>query len=226
MPLPCTPPKVRREKKARPFRNFLWGLLGGLILFLVLAIALAVVFPWAIPSPLKPGERSVTSDTIRNSFDSIAELSVEEYNFTNIGKFSEENKEFFGVGVPLTGKNALITYDGTVKAGIKDITAVEVDINDTLQTITVSLPKTEVLSSSIEPDSIQQYDQSNNILNQINAEDIAELLSTEEDNAEVIAVDNGLLGRAGTRSEDLFRKHVEALVEGTNMASYDVKIES
>lgn len=108
---------------------------------------------------------------------------MEEYNFTSIGKFSEDNKEIFGVVVPLTGKNALITYDGTVKAGIKDITAVEVDINDTLKTIAVSLPKTEVLSSSIEPDSIQQYDQSNNTLNQINAEDIAELLSTEEDNA-------------------------------------------
>lgn len=151
---------------------------------------------------------------------------MEEYNFTNIGEFSEENREFFGVGVPLTGKNALITYDGTVKAGIRDITAVEVDINVTLPTITVSLPKTEVLSSSIEPDSIQQYDQSNNILNQINAEDIAELLSTEEDNAAEIAVDKRLLDRAETRSEDLFRKHVEALVEGTNMASYDVKIES
>lgn len=226
MRLPFTSSKVRRERKPAPIKNFFRGLLVGLLLFIALAVALALVFPWAMPSPLKPGERSVTSDTIRNSFDSIAELSVEEYNFTNIGKFSEDNKELFGVGVPLTGKNALITYDGTVKAGIKDITAVEVDIDDTLQTITIRLPKTEVLSSSIEPDSIQQYDQSNNVLNQINAEDIAELLSTEEDNAEETAVDNGLLDRAETRSEDLFRKHVEALVEGTNMASYDVKIES
>ena len=149
---------------------------------------------------------------------------MEEYNFTKVGKFSEENKQLLGIGVPLTGKNFLITYDGTVKAGLQDISEVNVEINDLTQMITVDVPSTVVLSSHIEPDSIQQYDQSNNPLNQLEVGEVSGFLAAEEDNAEKDAAASGLIERADDRVKGIFKEHVKALAEGSNLEGYRVDI--
>jgi len=71
---------------------------------------------------LLPGRGArIDSTTISSSFADIAELATEEYNFTNVGKYVEDGSEILGIGVPLTGGSFLITYSGTVKAGIADV---------------------------------------------------------------------------------------------------------
>ena len=135
-----------------------------------------------------------------------------------------EKTVILGIGVPLTGKNFLITYDGTVKAGIRDITNVDVDVDDSARTITVDIPDTEVLDSSINPDSIEQYDQSFNPLNQLEVKDTAEFLSSEESKAEKTAVDSGVLDRSESRSQELFTQHVKALAEGSTLEDYKIEV--
>ena len=200
--------------------GFLNKLLLALLAIAVIVAVVALLLPKLVPSLYESGERTITSNTIKNSFESIAELSVEEYNFTNIGKFNEDNSEILGIGVPLTGKNFLITYDGTVKAGIRDINKVDVDVDDSARTITVDIPDTEVLESSIDPNSIEQYDQSFNPLNQLEVKDTAEFLSSEESKAE----DSGLLDRAENRSRELFTQQVQALAKGSNLEDYKIEV--
>ncbi|WP_288813515.1 DUF4230 domain-containing protein [uncultured Corynebacterium sp.] len=204
--------------------GFLNKLLLALLAIAVIVAIVALLLPKLVPSLYESGERTITSNTIKNSFESIAELSVEEYNFTNIGKFNEDNSEILGIGVPLTGKNFLITYDGTVKAGIRDINKVDVDVDDSTRTITVDIPDTEVLESSIDPNSIEQYDQSFNPLNQLEVKDTAEFLSSEESKAEQTAVDSGLLDRAENRSRELFTQQVQALAKGSNLEDYKIEV--
>lgn len=211
--------------KRRSRGRLVAGIIAGLLLGLVLAVVGLVLFGSRfLPSIVQSGEREITSDTIQSSFESIAELSVEEYNFTNIGRFTEDNSRVFGLDVPFTGSMFLITYDGTVKAGLRDFTAADVNVDDAAQTITLTLPRTEVLSSTIDPNSVEQYDQSFNPINQIQVSDMAEFLATEESRAEQTAVDNGLLDRAESRTEELLTRHVEAFSEGSNLANYSVEV--
>ena len=68
-------------------------------------------------------EPVVTVDTtlVKNSFADIGELATESYNFTQVGKYSEEGTKVFGMEVPGTGAHYLITYSGEVKAGVADV---------------------------------------------------------------------------------------------------------
>lgn len=177
-----------------------------------------------IPEFVSDGEQVVTSTALANSFNEIAEIAVEEYNFTNVGKFTEDNKKLLGVSLPFTDKSFLLTYSGTVKAGIRDLTAVTVDINDTDRTVTVSVPEVEVLEAWLDPSSIEVYDESFSPLNQLEITDITEFQAGEIDKAVETAVANGLLDTATTRAEDLITSHVSTFLANTPSADYTITV--
>lgn len=72
----------------------------------------------------------MTSEQLQASFKDIAELSTEEYAFTSVAKHERPGKELFAKHVPLTGNSFLVTFDGTVKAGVKDLSKVAVDVDN------------------------------------------------------------------------------------------------
>lgn len=207
-----------REGMSKPVEK---AVLRGLGLVL---LAVAVVFA-LLRLGVLPGQRSsVTSATIQSSFTDVAELSTQEYDFTDVGKYSEDNKEVLGVEVPLTGSSFLVTYSGTVKAGIKDASAVTVDVDDSSRTVTVTAPAVQVLSTSIDPDTVTTYDQSLNPLNQTEVSDVTGFLSDQEQAEEDKAVEGGLLTKAQDRAEALLAEQVEATLKGTEQEDYTVKV--
>lgn len=207
-----------REGMSKPVEK---AVLRGLGLVL---LAVAVVFG-LLRLGVLPGQRtSVTSATIQSSFNDVAELSTQEYDFTDVGKYSEDNKEVLGVEVPLTGSSFLVTYSGTVKAGIKDASAVTVDVDDSSRTVTVTAPAVQVLSTSIDPDTVTTYDQSLNPLNQTEVSDVTGFLSDQEQVEEDKAAAGGLLTKAQDRAEALLAEQVEATLKGSDQEDYTVKV--
>ena len=164
----------------------------------------------------------MTSTTIGASLGDIAQLSVEEYVFSDVGKFDQEGLEVLGVRVPFTGRNFLVTYDGRVTAGIKDASLIDVHLAD--DAIEVSLPNVEVLESHIDADSVKVYDQTMNPINQLRVEDVTGFIADREADAREKAIASGLLDRAGQHAEELVRAHVAALVAGTEYEDYEVRV--
>lgn len=191
----------------------------------VVLLAVALIFGLMRLGVIPGQESSVTSATIKASFEDSAELSTQEYDFTDVGKYSEDNKKVLGVEVPLTGSSFLVTYSGTVKAGIKDISQASVDIDDAARTVTVTAPAVEVLSSSIDPDTVTTYDESNNPLNQTEVSDVTSFLSGQEDAEEEKAVKAGLLTKAQARAEALLTQQTKATLKGTAQEDYTVTVE-
>lgn len=191
----------------------------------VIAI-LALVAGLMRPALFGMGEEKVESTTIGASLSDIAELAVEEYAFSDVGKFDQAGLEVLGVHVPFTGRNFLITYDGRVTAGIKDASRIDASVDDASHRITVKLPAVEVLESHIDADSVQVYDQSMNPINQLRVQDVAGFIADRENAARDKAVAQGLLDRARSRAEELATKHVQALIDGTAEADYQVRVES
>lgn len=163
------------------------------------------------------------STTIGASLEDIAELSVEEYRFSDVGKFDQEGLEVLGAHVPFTGRNFLVTYDGRVTAGLRNTSAIAVSVGDS--SVDVVLPPVEVIDSHINADSVQVYDQTMNPINQIRVADVTSFIAGQEDAAREKAVSQGLLDRASERAEHLVRSHVEALIKGTAQQDFDVRIE-
>ena len=167
----------------------------------------------------------VTVDTtlVKNSFADIGELATESYNFTQVGKYSEEGTKVFGMEVPGTSAHYLITYSGEVKAGVADVSQIQVDVDEVGHVVTVTVPAVEVLSTSIDPASVETYDQSFSIVNQIKVGDVTTFLADREAAAAEEAVSKGLLDKAQGRLEDVVKSQVNAVL-GEQASKYEVRV--
>ena len=170
-------------------------------------------------------EPVVTVDTtlVKNSFADIGELATESYNFTQVGKYSEEGTKVFGMEVPGTSAHYLITYSGEVKAGVADVSQIQVDVDEAGHVVTVTVPAVEVLSTSIDPSSVETYDQSFSIVNQIEVGEVTTFLADREAAAADEAVSKGLLDKAQGRLEDVVKKQVNAVL-GEQASKYEVRV--
>ena len=104
---------------------------------------------------------------LQNQLTEIRELATVTYAYTNMAQF-ESSSDFYGVKVPFTTKSFILTYDGTIKAGV-DLEEVQVEVSG--KTITVTLPEAQVLSHEIDEDSIQVFDETKNVFNPLQISD-------------------------------------------------------
>ena len=169
-------------------------------------------------------EPVVTVDTtlVKNSFADIGELATESYNFTQVGKYSEEGTKVFGMEVPGTGAHYLITDSGEVKAGVADVSQIQVEVDEAGHVVTVTVPAVEVLSASIDPASVETYDQSFSVVNQIEVGEVTTFLAERETAADE-AISKGLLDKAQGRLEDIVKKQANAVL-GEQAAKYEVRV--
>lgn len=105
-----------------------------ILLFLTLVAAGFFAYKW-----FTIDKDSVSERTIAGSFRSIAEVSAEEYNYTDVGRYDGEKRRLLGREVWGTGKYFIVTYNGTVKAGVKDFRQIEVSKDDEARDTIVDL---------------------------------------------------------------------------------------
>lgn len=173
------------------------GLRGRLILILIAAAALTAAFLLGGILSRRETEPVITSELLGQQLADIQELSTVEYHYTNMGKF-EDQVDFYGWKVPFTTKSFIVAYDGTIKAGT-DLSGMDIQVSG--DQISVTLPAPEILSHEIDEDSIQVYDQTHNIFNQIEISDYTGFTADQKSGVEEKAIGNGLLTAAKERSE-------------------------
>ena len=184
--------------------------------------ALVGVLAWATPvgnaiASVTSAKPEVNTTLIQDSFADMAELATESYSFTQVGT------TVFGLQVPGTDAHYLITYTGEVKAGVKDASSIQIETDEDNHVVTVTVPAVEVLSSSIDPNSIETYDQSYNIVNQIEVSEVTAFLADQEKVAAEEAVTKGVLDRAQHRIEELIKTQVKAVL-GEQASKYEVRV--
>lgn len=190
-------------------------------MLLIAALLLALL---ATPRWIGGGQERISQEALGASFEPIAELAVEEYVYSSVGSFDKERLQVAGVEVPFTAKSFLVTFDGRVTAGIRNAEAIAVKVDDAAKTVTVSVPRPEVLSSDLDEASVVVHDQSMNPLNQVKVEDVTGFIAEQEQIARDKAVTQGLLKRATARTEELMSNHAAALIAGTSLEDYEVKV--
>lgn len=212
------------EKKRKHLTRHLSGRVRLLLGIVAVVVALVVGLAIGSGGLITQGGTHVDSTTIKNSFSDVAELATQEYDFSNVGKFSQDDMKILDLSIPFTGRSFLITYSGSVKAGIRDISQAQVSVDDGAKTVDVTLPAVEVLDSHIDSDSIKTYDQTLNPINQISVDDVTGFISGEEQAREQEAVDGGILDKARTRAEGLITSNVRAVLSSSAEKDYDIKV--
>ena len=126
----------------------------------------------------------------------ISELATMTYGYTNMAQFENSN-DFYGVKVPFTTKKFILTYDGTIKAGI-DLSRAQVEVSG--GAVRIMLPKAQVLSHEIEEDSVEIFDEKASIFNPFTVEDFTAFQAEQKAIVEEKAVSRGLLEEAGQKA--------------------------
>lgn len=185
---------------------------------IVILIIGVVIFWFGTIMGGKSNEPVITDTALYTQLKNISELSVLEYNYSKVGKF-ENSLSLNGWDIPLTTKSFLLTYSGQLKAGVNMEKAV-VSIND--NTILIELPQVEILSNIIDEKSIEVYDETHNIFNQISINDYTKFASQQKSKVEDEAIENGILSEAATRVDHTITNMFQSVPEIKD--KYTIKI--
>ena len=136
---------------------------------------------------------------------------------------STKSAQLFNItfDLPLTRTKFIYSYDGVIKAGV-DFTKIEVEKDDLKRVITVTLPKSYILSTEIDFDSFELYDEQQSIFNPVSVKDVNDTNRSMIQTAEKDALAKGLLERADKNAETLIKNFLRG---GYDVREYAVRIE-
>ena len=183
-----------RDTETRPRRMGLKAkIFLTLLALLLVGGAVFAAFLCGLRQAAQSQTPQINSDLLTERLRSVQELATVSYYYTNMGRF-ENQVDFYGWKVPFTTKSFIVSYDGVIKAGV-DLDQIQVDIDGT--NIVVTLPAGRITSHEIPEDSLEVFDESDNLFNHITIEDYTAFTRDQKDAMEQRAVDSGLLDRAG-----------------------------
>lgn len=145
----------------------------------------------------------ITDSLISEQLNALRELVTTEYLYTNSGKYENQNQiTIIGkdINIPFTGKRFIVAYDGRIKAGV-DIGQAQIDIDEDARAITITLPKSEIISHETFEDTLVVLDETNNVFNPISIENYNEFVSEQKDGMEKKAIERGLLTNADAEAK-------------------------
>lgn len=164
-------------------------------------------------------EVEISGEAIRVNMANIGKLCTAEYSYTHVERVDSQ-REIQGFRIPFTMATFIYSYDGTIMAGI-DFTKIQIDKRDTARIITITLPAVEIISSEVDQNSFQLYDEKNNIFNPISVTDVADSFADLKNTEEQKAIDEGLLDKAEANAILL----VENLMRGSyDMGDYEIEV--
>lgn len=205
-----TPRKVSstETRRAKPKRERKYRLRPRVSATLVMiALGCVLVFGVMLGSRLSlKSVTNITSTTLKNTLVEAQDL-VSSYNYySGIGKI-ENYQQLSDWNIPFTGKRLLYTYQGKVSLGFNTS---DIDVKIHGNVIDVTCPPVQILSNEIDPDSIEVYDESNNIFNPLKADDIFDNLNLEMRKQEEALKTNGILADAKEAAKNAVRQLVAA----------------
>lgn len=188
---------------------------------IIVIVVIAVVFFFVgkiWPSGEEP--TAITSDLLSQQIQGISELASVEYNYTNMGKY-ENQASFYGWKVPFTTKSFILSYDGKIKAGI-DMSLVEVHMSG--KNINISIPEAKILSHEIDEKSIEVFDETKNIFNQISITDYNQFAIDQKESMENKAKEKGLLEKAQNKAQETIKTFVESMYSSDDEYKIEIKM--
>lgn len=188
---------------------------------IIVIVLIAVVF-FFVGKVWPSGEEptAITSDLLSQQIQGISELASVEYNYTNMGKY-ENQATFYGWKVPFTTKSFILSYDGKIKAGI-DMSLVEVHMSG--KNINISIPEAKILSHEIDEKSIEVFDETKNIFNQISITDYNQFAIDQKESMENKAKEKGLLDEAQNKAQETIKTFVESMYSSDDEYKIEIKM--
>lgn len=190
------------------FKNFLISLLA--ILLVITLGASYLMLTGRLPNPLEAKNKStITATEVEQQIAKAADLSTAKLTYEGIVHFSEGQIKF------LTKNSFSMTYTAEILAGI-DLSKAQVNVrhpkNSNPGKVTITLPKAQVTSISISPDSLQFYDKQWALFNKTSDTDIQDALKKAEKDARQNFGKEKLLAAAEEQAKNVIQSFLQSVL--------------
>ena len=175
------------------------SLLVKIIILLVLGCALFFGGMLKMKKDMTP---EMNTELINNRLEEAKELTTLKYHYTNMGQFENQN-DFYGWKVPFTTKSFIVSYDGTIHAGVNLEKAV-VGVGN--NRIDIQVPSSTIFSHEINEESLKVFLEKDTIFNPIKIEDYNDFAKDQKKVVEEKAIKNGLLTEANEKAEKTIKE--------------------
>ena len=154
---------------------------------------------------------------LENRLAEISELASVSWSYTNMAQYENSNV-FYGVTLPFTTKEFILTYDGEIKAGV-DLRKAEVEVSG--RSVRVRLPEAEILSHEIDEKSVKVFSEKTSVFNPFTPEDFTAFQADQKAAMEKKALERGVLKEGRERAAD----SVSLLLRAALPQGYTLQIE-
>lgn len=145
----------------------------------------------------------ISAQTIIKEILPIGEYASLAYHYTTVVK-DINSKDIKGWTIPFTTRKYIFTYNGTMKLGI-DGTKIKIKEEEAgekgLPVIVIALPSIKILSHEVIDSSIEVFDQSQTIFNEINIQDAFKVTSERKRELEKKVMDGDVVKEARASTE-------------------------
>lgn len=164
----------------------------------------------------------INSTTLKTSLEQASDLITTKYYYSDIGKF-ENSYEINGWSIPFTGKNFILSYQGQALLGFSTKDA---DVKVSGNRITVNCPPIEILSNSIPAETVEVYDQSFNIFNQVTIDDYLKFETEQKTKAEEKMKNSGVFDKAAEDAKTAITQLLNMIPEVREHYKLEINVES
>lgn len=151
----------------------------------------------------------ITRDQLEEQITAIGDLTTLTYFYTNSSRKTGNLTWLWGWTVPFSDSSLLVTYDGTIKAGIT-LSQIKFDVTEDSRTIKVILPKSRILDNYIPQETINVLEVKDGLFNPVTFDDYNKFITEEKKVMEKRATDTGIL----TEADKNARTVVETFLKG------------
>ncbi|MBR5762582.1 MAG: DUF4230 domain-containing protein [Lachnospiraceae bacterium] len=141
---------------------------------------------------------TINTKVIEDGLREMGTLITQEYYFTQVEEYTNTEKFWiFDSTASFT-----YSYDGVVAAGI-DCSQITVVKDDEKKVITITIPKAEITSVTIDNDSFKKYEEKNGLWNKVTTDKFNDSMAAFKETAKNNAVAKGLLENADKSAEQM-----------------------
>lgn len=191
--------------KAKPFAV---GIIAGLLVGIIGTI---VAFTYN-PPDAEP-QHDVDAHILFGEIAQISELATAAETYTVVEKVEKSNDKLFNlVDIPFTDNFFILSYKGTIKAGIN---LEEAKVTAEGERVVVKLPAATILSDAIDTSSFAVLHEQTSVFSPVHVEDVTKYIDKTRQEAEAASIGGKMMEEARSNAETAIRALLEpSLPEG------------
>ena len=147
---------------------------------------------------------------LEESISSLSTLVTKKYWYRNATQKEDAKKWLWGADMPFSNREFVAMYDGYITAGI-DLKEVQFDVDETSETITVTMPKSKIFDHNIPQETINVVVAKDGLFNPIDFNDYNRFISGEKEVMEETAIGKGLLAEADEESKKILEAFLKTI---------------